>query len=240
MKGNKSNIKEIDWDKSWAGAGQNLPLKVDYDKYHHYWHMHQILRRFIKRGSSVLECGCASARFLVYFAVEYNCKVWGIDNSPAGLELSKRNFQMQGIKDFKLTNGDVNHLPMRDATFDVVFSAGLLEHFMEPEKVVKEMARVLKPNGLLIIKIPNFHNGSLMWLINDILFRRGMGQTHFKLDLKDIDSWLHGQNLRIVNSGYIGLYINHGRIPKAEYTLKLVNRYTAHSIMCIGTKIEGV
>ncbi len=233
----KSEIKEINWDTGYAR--QKPPIKIGYNKYHYYWHMHQILKNFVKRGSSILECGCAPARWLAYFAVEYDCEIWGIDNnSTIGLNLSKKNLQMQGIEEFTLIKGDVNHLPMQDATFDVVFSTGLLEHFSEPKKIVKEMTRVLKPDGLLIIKIPNFHTGSLIWLIEDILFRRGMSETHFKLNLTDVNSWLLEQNLRIISSEYVGLYIRHGRISKSKWALKFVNRCTAHSIMSIGKKRE--
>jgi ubiquinone/menaquinone biosynthesis C-methylase UbiE len=240
IKGNGCDIKEINWDNTWTRVRQNLPLKIDYNKYHQYWHMHQLLERFIKRGSSVLECGCATAQFLIYFAAEYDCEIWGIDNSTTGLDISKKNFQMQGINEYTLINADVNYLPLCDNTFDVIFSAGLLEHFSEPEKMVKEMARILKPGGLLIIQIPNFHTGSLMWLIEDIVFRREMSETHVKLDLNDVNSWLLEQNLRIISSEYIGLYVRHGRIPKAEWTLKFINRYTAHSIISIGMKSEEV
>ena len=230
----KGGIKEIDWDTGYAK--QKLPIKIDYDNIHEYWHTHQILKRFIKRGSSVLECGCSPARWLAYFAMEYDCEIWGIDNSIVGLDTSKKNLQMQGIEEFELIKGDVNHLPFYNATFDVVFSDGLLEHFREPKKIVKEMARVLKQGGLLIIKIPNFHTGSLMWLMDAILFKRGISETHFELDLKEVNSWLIEQNFRILSSEYISLYVRHGHIPKSKWTLKFINRYTAHTFMSIGMK----
>ena len=239
IKGDRSDIKEINWDKTWTRVRQNLPLKIDHNKYHQYWHMHQILKRLIKRGSSVLECGCATAQFLIYFATEYDCEVWGIDNSAIGLDIANENFQMQGIEEYKLIQGDVNCFPICDNSFDVVFSSGLLEHFSEPKKAVKEMARILKPGGLLIIRIPNFHVGTLRWW-DDMLFKRGVAETHFKLDLKDVNSWLLAQNFNIISSEYTGLRVRHGRIPRAKWTLNFINRYTAHSIMSVGMKREEV
>ena len=227
-------MKKINWSDGYAK--QAPPIKIDYDEYYHYWHMHQILNEVIAQGSSVLECGCAPAQWLAYFANEYDCKVCGIDNSKIGLELSERNLEMQGIENFGLIEGDVRHMPLPDAVFDVVFSTGLLEHFSDPIAIVKEMVRVLKPTGLLIVAIPNFQLGSLMWLINDGLFRRRMSETHFKLDLPDVNSWMQRQNLRILRSEYIGLYVNHGRIPHANWILPFINRFTAHSMMVVGKK----
>jgi SAM-dependent methyltransferase len=49
--------------------------------------------------------------------------------------------------------GDARALPLRDGSFDVVLSGGLLEHFREPAGIVREMARVLRPGGLFYADI---------------------------------------------------------------------------------------
>jgi ubiquinone/menaquinone biosynthesis C-methylase UbiE len=95
MEGNKKKLKEINWSNGYAR--QKPPTTIAYHTYHQYWHAHQILKRFIKRGSLVLECGCAPAQWLAYFATEFDCVIWGIDNSTTGLDLSKRNLKTQGI-----------------------------------------------------------------------------------------------------------------------------------------------
>ena len=46
--------------------------------------------------------------------------------------------------------GEAVRLPFPDATFDVVLSTGLLEHFQDPSPIVREMARVLRPGGALV------------------------------------------------------------------------------------------
>ena len=102
MKGkNKIQKIKIGWDDGYAR--QKPPIRIDYNKYHHYWHMYQILKRFIKRGSLVLECGC------------------GLNNSTTGLDLSKRNLQTQGVTQFTL-DGTLElfseRLPRRIAIFD--------------------------------------------------------------------------------------------------------------------------
>lgn len=49
---------------------------------------------------------------------------------------------------------DVTHLPFEDGTYDIVLSMQVLEHVTDPQKVVQEMARVLKPGGQLFLTTP--------------------------------------------------------------------------------------
>ena len=48
-------------------------------------------------------------------------------------------------------------LPYRDACFDKVYCSEVLEHVIDPDRIVAEMIRVLKPCGTLILSIPNEH-----------------------------------------------------------------------------------
>ena len=50
--------------------------------------------------------------------------------------------------------GDGKHLPFRDASVDTVLSTEVLEHVPRPELLVREMARVVKPGGKLLITVP--------------------------------------------------------------------------------------
>lgn len=49
---------------------------------------------------------------------------------------------------------DAHELPFRDATFDAVVTTAVLEHVLRPERAVAEMARVLKPDGLVYSEMP--------------------------------------------------------------------------------------
>jgi len=50
--------------------------------------------------------------------------------------------------------GDAHNIPFADNTFDAIFSVAVLEHVYDPEKVVSEMIRVLKPGGILYSEVP--------------------------------------------------------------------------------------
>ena len=60
----------------------------------------------------------------------------------------------------KFTLGDLFHIPIQDEQFDLVFNQGVMEHFrlakMDASLGVKEMMRVLKKNGTLVILVPAY------------------------------------------------------------------------------------
>jgi SAM-dependent methyltransferase len=55
----------------------------------------------------------------------------------------------------ELREADLTNLPYPDASFDTIVSFELIEHVDEPEQIVKELARVLRADGVLIISTPN-------------------------------------------------------------------------------------
>ncbi len=54
--------------------------------------------------------------------------------------------------------GDASKLPFPNASVDIVISLWVFEHLAEPEKILKEMHRVLKPGGFLAFVTPNKHS----------------------------------------------------------------------------------
>ena len=99
----------------------------------------------------VLDCGvgtgalsCALARVLpVPFKLD------AIDISPRMLERAGRSFLDTDLK-VSLRQGDVRKIPYGNGVFDLVMTAHVLEHLVDPRVALYEMVRVLKPGGLLI------------------------------------------------------------------------------------------
>jgi len=90
----------------------------------------------------------------------------GVDFSPHALAFSKeRGLQL-------LVQGDAEHLPFLDASFDVVVTLDTIEHVRNDARAITEVFRVLKPGGILIMNVPAYR---WLWGPHDVAlmhFRR--------------------------------------------------------------------
>ena len=104
--------------------------------------------------NNVLDVGCGTGNILSLLAEEDNLKLFGMDFSQAMLEKAKEKLKSRA----ELKFGDSEHIPWEENHFDTLICTDSFHHYTEPKKVLKEMARVLRPNGILIIGDP--------WLIS--------------------------------------------------------------------------
>lgn len=93
-----------------------------------------------------------------------DCQVHGNDISTVQLRNCRRNHPG---RELHLLLGEAEGLPFRDRTFDNVLSVGAFNYFNDPLKSLKEMARVVKPGGLVVVsdEVPNLANRMIgYWL----------------------------------------------------------------------------
>ncbi|PIN98572.1 MAG: hypothetical protein COT90_03640 [Candidatus Diapherotrites archaeon CG10_big_fil_rev_8_21_14_0_10_31_34] len=100
-----------------------------------------------KTDKKLLDVGCGGGFFLKQAEKFLNCT--GIDFSKEALLQAKKNCNS------KLVLGSASNLPFKNNSFDFVVCLGSLEHFIEIEKSLKEMNRVLKKNGKINLFVPN-------------------------------------------------------------------------------------
>jgi ubiquinone/menaquinone biosynthesis C-methylase UbiE len=107
-------------------------------------------------GKNLLEIGCGAGIDLVRFA-RGGANVSGIDLSKTAIDLARKNFeQSQQNADLRVMNGEC--MQLADNTFDVVYAHGVLQYTADPEKMVTEIHRVLKPGGQAILMVYNKHS----------------------------------------------------------------------------------
>ncbi len=110
-------------------------------------------------GKKVLDVGCGNGYVLSRYA-RAGADVQGVDITPKAIELSRRRFELQGLKG-RFDEANAEALPFADATFDLVCSMGVLHHTPDTAKAVAEIHRVLKPGGRLIVMF--YHRNSVLY-----------------------------------------------------------------------------
>jgi SAM-dependent methyltransferase len=110
----------------------------------------------------LLEVGCGEGGNL-FLLNSSRAQLFGVDLFPRKLVFAQRE-----LPNCKFVCGGAEQLPFGDATFDVVFCRDVLHHLFDPEPALKEMARVCRPGGQMVIIEPNGKNPLLClqaWLI---------------------------------------------------------------------------
>jgi ubiquinone biosynthesis O-methyltransferase len=103
----------------------------------------------VQKGMKVLDVGCGTGNFSIKLA-KMGCEVIGIDISDEMLKVAKDKAKREGLN-IKFYNMDVYNMKFEDNCFDGVISVTAFEFLKDPNKAIKEMFRVLKPNGYLLI-----------------------------------------------------------------------------------------
>ena len=100
----------------------------------------------------VCDVGCGNGIFTSWIKDSLSCRLVGVDGSEYALNKAKQlNFdELHHIEDFSN-----NNLPFKDESFDFVINKDVLEHLLNPENLVHEIARITRIGGFALIHVPN-------------------------------------------------------------------------------------
>ena len=108
-----------------------------------------IERMGIRPGDRVLEVGVGTGINTSLYPG--NCKVTGIDLSSSMLEKARERVAREGLRNVRLLEMDAASLTFADDSFDIVYAPYLVSVVPDPVKVVREMQRVCRPGGKIIV-----------------------------------------------------------------------------------------
>jgi SAM-dependent methyltransferase len=130
----------------------NTPLLLsEEERYGSYPWLYEAAEFRHHRGDHVLEIGCGTGYDLLQFA-KHGARTFGIDVTPEHIRLARDRLGERA----QIREGDAKAIPFPAATFDYVYSHGVLHHIDEPKRVVQEIFRVLRPGGRFNVHVYAF------------------------------------------------------------------------------------
>ncbi len=116
-----------------------------------------------EKAPRLLDIGCGTGANLPMLCESLgpNGRACGLDFSPLALQFACARLTAPNLT---LSQGDALQLPLRDGLFDIVTMLDVLEHLSDDAKALKEVHRVLRPGGSLILSVPAYHH---LWSAHD-------------------------------------------------------------------------
>ena len=123
--------------------------------------------RFV--GKQVLEVGCGTGTDLLQFARGGAC-VTGLDLTPRSIEIARHRFDVYNLPgEFAIGDGEALSFP--DASFDAVYSFGVLHHTPDTGRAVREIHRVLRPGGKAVVML---YNRASLYYWGSVILKHGL------------------------------------------------------------------
>lgn len=133
-------------------------------------------------GKRVLEVGCgmgSHAALLIAAGAGYT----GIDLTQPAVDMTKQRLELFGLNG-EVQRADAEQLPFEAASFDAVWSWGVIHHSASFDRCLAEITRVLRPGGHLMLMV--YHHPSLFWYLYCVLARGVVKGELRRRSLEDI------------------------------------------------------
>jgi len=155
----------------------------------------------IQQGDQVLDVGCGTGRHSWGAYSQIDCSICALDLGEENLARTRYTLGLideQEKRDGKwlAIRGDAMNLPFKDASFDRVVCSEVLEHLDDDGQGMKELVRVLKPEGMLAVSVPSYLPETIYWRMSkDYHDYPGCHVRIYKA--RELTSLLEQNNLRI-------------------------------------------
>jgi len=164
-----------------------------------------IFRKHLRKSNArAIEIGCYPGSFIAYIAKKFGYFPEGIDFVERNEEVCAQTFKANGLNDYKIYNEDFLKWKTKNK-YGLVSSFGFIEHFSNPEEIVKRHIDLLDSHGTLILEVPNF-NGLRYWIAKhtdrETLDKHNMEVMNLEFYRKISQKY----NLKVKYLGYIGKF----------------------------------
>jgi ubiquinone/menaquinone biosynthesis C-methylase UbiE len=142
------NNRAFKYNKIW-----NQPIQ----KFHHEME-NKIIKNYLNEKNKIAVIGCGGGREFSYMS--------GLDADITGFDFSKKMLKeseayinklkkSEKIGNVKLVRGNASALPFKNNYFDMIICLGAINYFLDYEKSISEMSRVLKHDGIIVVSAIN-------------------------------------------------------------------------------------
>lgn len=149
----------------------------------------------LKPGSIVADIGTGTG-YLAKKLAETAGLVNAIDISQAMLEVARKDLSPKELETIRLIEGDAHDLPLEDNSQDMVYANLLLHHLLEPPMAIKDIYRILKPGGSLVISDIDRHN--YQWAKNE------KSDVWLGIERSEIKEWFHEAGFKDIEVSNLG------------------------------------
>ena len=212
------------WNEGWDRL--SLPFRLNINSHEGNCFNRLFYRKVIPGKKSLLEVGCAPGKFMIYFAEQFGFRVSGIDFSQSGYEMTCKNLELTGVKG-DVIEGDFLSYPLPKERWDIVFSAGFVEHFSDPFAVLQKKISLLKPGGILLTTIPNFagFTGLTRRVMNHEIYLK-----HNPISGHDLLNIYKSLALKDIDVGYFGSLRFRFPEPRSPFYGKKISWFIARAL----------
>jgi len=216
--------------KTWKEFNENLPANVELDLSGR--ELVEELKIIIKdeKVERVLDIGCSNGRYLSFLKPILKAKT--LVGADIIIPRDKTNKE-----EINFIISDALHLPLKDNSFDLVYSLGLLEHFSKEKRIelLKEHSRVLKNKGFIILSIPNL----VAFLIRmfKVKFLDMFRQIkHYQINKDWLEKDLINLDIKILSERFVGWALHPRNFVFPKHKFFLNNRFLSDDFLIIGKK----
>jgi len=150
-------------------------------------------RKEIQKNCPLIDIGCGVGSNLS-FLQSLGFRAIGVDSEIYSLSLAKRR-----LSAIPLINGDLLKLPFKTNSVELVIATDILEHLQDDIRGIKEIHRVLKQEGKVVLTVPAFQ---FLWGIQD-----DVGKHQRRYSKKQLEEKMEMEGFKILRSSYFNFFL---------------------------------
>ncbi|MBI2444199.1 MAG: class I SAM-dependent methyltransferase [Candidatus Magasanikbacteria bacterium] len=161
----EQNRRLFNWLARWYDLA--VPIQIFFQPV--YRQTIEVIRReaglILRRGGRIVDVACGTGEVIVRLAREFPAAEFiGIDFAPAMLQKARE--KARALTQARFIEAPAAAIPLPASSADAVLCSDAFHHLAEPQAVIAEIHRVLKPGGLFLLVDPAFNSRLARWLGN--------------------------------------------------------------------------